>query len=363
MRHRRPLPTLLFAAGLAATSAVAIPLLLAPHASAAPVRFGAVLLASEETTPVAATDAAALGTADMTVDAATGSICVSIALTGLSGPFLMAHIHAGGPGVAGAVVVPLPAGTSSSSGCVDTTPAQAAAIAAAPNSFYVNVHTAASAGGAARGQLTTNIFDASLSGATEVPGPGDPDGTGSAVVAVDGTNNRLCVTTQVANIILPATAEHIHIGAAGVAGGVVVGLTAPASANAGSCGSGSAAVIAAIIAAPTGHYLNTHTSDFPGGAIRGQLSARVASIPAIAPVPAATNVGPVISLVPPTTIAPTTTAAPVTTAAPTTTGAPVTTTTTPTSTTTLAPATTTTAVAAETAAPAEAVEATPEFTG
>ena len=363
MRERRHhLPKLLLAAGLVAGCALAVPLVLSSHASAAPVRFGAVLLASEETTVVSPSDTAAVGTADMTIDAATGSVCVSIAATGLSGPFLMAHIHSGAPGVAGPVVVPLPAGGTTASGCVTTTTAQASAIASAPNAFYVNIHTAASPGGAARGQLTSAIYNAALSGPAEVPGPGDPDGTGSAVVAVDDTNNRACVTTQVANIVLPATGEHIHNGAVNAAGPVVVPLTAPAIASAGSCGAASAAIIAAIIAAPTNHYFNTHTTDFPGGAIRGQLSARVASVPEV--IDPAPVTGPVISLVPPTTVATTTTAAPPTTAAPATTAVATTVATTvaPTTTVTTIAPTTTTLAAAE-AAPAEAVEATPAFTG
>ena len=160
MPPTRRRPSTAVAVGLAIAGALTIPLVAAQHASAAPVQCSAVLLASDETTPVTAADAAAVGTADVTIDAATGQICVAIATSGLSGAITAAHIHSGGAGVAGPVVVPLPTGTGTASGCAESTPTQAASIVAAPNMFYVNVHTAANAGGAARGQLTASVFAA-----------------------------------------------------------------------------------------------------------------------------------------------------------------------------------------------------------
>lgn len=252
-------------------------LLPAMRAEAAPQTLGAVAAASEEPTAVAAGDAAAAATVDLTVDGVTGDICVQSAITGLSGPITMAHIHTGGPGVNGPVFVTLPFTATGVSGCATATPAQAQSILAAPNGFYFNAHTAASPAGAIRGQLSTTLFNASLTGAAEVPGPGDPDGAGSAVVAIDATANRACVLTTVSAIDLPATMAHIHSGAVGVAGPVVVPLTAPATATSASCGTATAAIISAIVASPVGHYVNVHTAAFTGGAIRGPLSLRTAS--------------------------------------------------------------------------------------
>ena len=61
-----------------------------------------------------------------------------------------------------------------------------------------------------------------MTGAAEVPGPGDPDGSGFFAAVVKG--DMLCYVIA-ANRVEPATA--VHAAPAGVAGGIVVGLRAP----------------------------------------------------------------------------------------------------------------------------------------
>ena len=68
------------------------------------------------------------------------------------GPGLAAHIHKGGAGKAGPVVVPFGA-RFKREGCMTTTAAVAKTIAAKPAAYYVNVHTAKFPAGAIRGQL------------------------------------------------------------------------------------------------------------------------------------------------------------------------------------------------------------------
>ena len=109
-----------------------------------------------------------------------------------------------------------------------------------------------------------------LTGAAEIPGPGDADGIGAAVIAIDTDADRICWLLAVKRIQLPATAAHIHVGAAGVSGPVVVGLTAP-NAFGISFGCTVNAAADAIAADPAAYYVNVHTTDFPAGAIRGQL--------------------------------------------------------------------------------------------
>ncbi|HEX6098650.1 MAG TPA: CHRD domain-containing protein [Thermoanaerobaculia bacterium] len=109
-------------------------------------------------------------------------------------------------------------------------------------------------------------YSATLTGPAEVPGPGDTDGLGFAVVTVDGTHIHYTVFAQ--NIGAP-TAAHIHTGAAGVAGGVVVPL------NVNTLTNGTADITQELAnqinANPSGFYVNVHNAEFPNGAIRGQL--------------------------------------------------------------------------------------------
>jgi hypothetical protein len=66
----------------------------------------------------------------------------------------MAHIHKAPAGANGPVAVPFTAPTNGASeGCATVAPDVAAAIAADPAGYYVNVHNAAFPGGAVRGQL------------------------------------------------------------------------------------------------------------------------------------------------------------------------------------------------------------------
>jgi len=126
--------------------------------------------------------------------------------------------------------------------------------------------------GAVTGEMTT--FSTTLSGAALIPGPGDPDGTGTADVSVDLTNNQLCYTLVVQNITLPADMAAVHSGATGESGDVVIALdVAPdASGNASSCVSADAAVLSGISQNPAGFYIAIHNSEFPDGAVRGQIS-------------------------------------------------------------------------------------------
>ena len=112
----------------------------------------------------------------------------------------------------------------------------------------------------------------SLTGNAEVPGPGDPDGTGTATIRLRAGEGRVCFQLNVSAITLPAGAAHIHVGVAGQSGDIVVPLTAPsASGAAAGCVNVSRSLVAAILANSHGYYVNVHTSDFPNGAVRGQL--------------------------------------------------------------------------------------------
>jgi hypothetical protein len=107
-----------------------------------------------------------------------------------------------------------------------------------------------------------------------VPGPGDPDGSGTASLRFNPGQGEVCFELTVSNIGLPATGAHIHVGTETEAGDVVVPLDpAPdASGSASGCVSADPALIQAIMQNPEGYYVNVHNEEFPDGAVRGQLS-------------------------------------------------------------------------------------------
>jgi len=127
-----------------------------------------------------------------------------------------------------------------------------------------------------------------LTGAQEVPGPGDTDGTGIAEITIDpvaASGSQLCYDLAVSNITLPAAGAHIHEGGTDVAGpivvtlgtpdatGVAVGCVADGDFNLGNSGDPDiATLLADILANPGDYYVNVHTSDFSAGAVRGQLA-------------------------------------------------------------------------------------------
>jgi CHRD domain len=119
-------------------------------------------------------------------------------------------------------------------------------------------------------------FSTALTGAAEVPGPGDPDASGTAFITLNQGQGEVCFDLSWAGIDGTVTAAHIHVGPAGVAGPVVVPLFSGAFAgtdSASACISGvSEELIKAIRHDPANYYVNVHSTVFPAGAIRGQLS-------------------------------------------------------------------------------------------
>jgi hypothetical protein len=119
-------------------------------------------------------------------------------------------------------------------------------------------------------------YSVALDGDNEVP-PADPDGMGTAAVTVNSSTGQVCVNVTT-TAIEPIQAMHIHEGAAGVNGPVVVDFAVTSGTTAAKCVTVSASQAAAVNAAPTGFYLNVHTATYPDGAIRGQLAPRGNSI-------------------------------------------------------------------------------------
>lgn len=111
-------------------------------------------------------------------------------------------------------------------------------------------------------------LSAALTGPVETP-KGDPDGTGQFTARLNPGHSQLCYTLTSAMIAAP-TAAHIHIGKAGEAGPPVLPLAAQATTE--TCISIEKALVGKILADPAGYYVNVHNAEFPGGAVRGQLT-------------------------------------------------------------------------------------------
>lgn len=119
-------------------------------------------------------------------------------------------------------------------------------------------------------ESTGKPFDVTLNGESEVPGPGDQDGKGTATIRINPGQQQLCYTLTVTDI-QAATAAHIHEAPVGEAGGVVVNLQFSGTSNE-TCIEVSRDLARDIIRNPADYYVNVHNAEFPDGAVRGQLS-------------------------------------------------------------------------------------------
>jgi hypothetical protein len=138
---------------------------------------------------------------------------------------------------------------------------------------------------------TNTLLEAQLTGRSQVPADGsrgmvgDPNGRGEAYVfGIDGDPTTLCYVLTVDKVaeleLAPGNgrAAHIHRGAEGTNGPVEVNLAWPQDGQAADCltegeaGKGlDPGEVQAILADPQGYYVNVHNTEYPNGAVRGQL--------------------------------------------------------------------------------------------
>lgn len=152
-------------------------------------------------------------------------------------------------------------------------PSSAPAASAPPEAQDLNAAIA-------RARQTPIFLAAQLNGRNEVqvagkPAVGDKDGSATGIVRVQG--NRVTFAFSWKNITAP-TLGHIHQGAAGTNGDVKVPLFTTAMPDTADSAAGAVTVSDPTIADqlrsnPAGFYLNLHSKEFPGGAVRGQLRA------------------------------------------------------------------------------------------
>ncbi len=252
--------------------------------------YGGPMTGAQET-PAVATSATGQGT--FVISASGSTITYLVTYSGLSGTVSAAHIHTGAPGIKGGAILPLAAGPSPMSGTLSaadftvsgsvTTFAQAVADIRAGTTYF-NLHTAANPGGEIRGQMLAagDAYFADINGFQENPAVAtSASGRGTAVISADGSTITYVVTYGGLSGTL--NAAHIHTGAAGSNGGVILPLTAGPSPMTGTLTTANFAAsgavttfvqaVAAIRAGTT--YFNLHTSANPGGEIRGQIGVTV----------------------------------------------------------------------------------------
>lgn len=120
-------------------------------------------------------------------------------------------------------------------------------------------------------QKSGTPLSATLLGANEAPNAGDPDGMGYAELTLNQGQGTITYTIQVMGINTP-TAAHIHEAGAGMAGPVIIALNAPVNGMSSGVVRLSKEQIKEIRQNPEMYYVNVHNAQFPGGALRGQLS-------------------------------------------------------------------------------------------
>jgi hypothetical protein len=129
-------------------------------------------------------------------------------------------------------------------------------------------------------QLSTVLLGGNEVSDAGLANAGDPDGGGMATVLIRDTT--LCYGILVSGIDTP-TAAHIHEGAAGVNGAIVVPLARPETGDPGESSECvddvDAALLDRIRQNPLGFYVNVHNDVYPGGAVRGQLFGSVPAPP------------------------------------------------------------------------------------
>lgn len=129
-------------------------------------------------------------------------------------------------------------------------------------------------------QCGTNTLMATLTGSSQVPAVSTAGG-GSVRLVLDPLTGRITGTWGVGALSAGITGAHIHQGAAGTNGPVVVDFTPATPSNGGSyvtVTTVAPSLVAAILANPSSFYVNVHTSTNPSGEIRGQLACAPAGV-------------------------------------------------------------------------------------
>jgi hypothetical protein len=193
----------------------------------------------------------------------------------LSGPANAAHVHVAPRGQPGPVRIPLCAPCTS--GATGTANIDATVLAAIQSDgAYVNVHTSLNPAGEIRDQVSpVASIRTTLRASQERPKPkGNVKralGTFTATVKKEGSTATVTWRLTFSRLTGRAVAAHIHSGARGRSGPVIVPLCAPCRSGVRGTASVNESVLNALEAGRA--YVNVHTRRNPAGEIRGQIAA------------------------------------------------------------------------------------------
>jgi Cu/Zn superoxide dismutase len=249
----------------------------AARSQATTLRIAANMAAANETPTPKGDVGAARGTftATLTKTDTGAELSWRLEFSNLSGNAIAAHIHVAPRGTAGPVRVPLCAPCTS--GVTGTATINADVLDAILNDrAYVNVHTPTNPAGEIRDQvgIVANAKTA-LRASQERPKPKGnlrkAKGTFTATITRTGTSGVIVWRLTFSKLSGRAVAAHIHSGARGKAGPVIVPLCAPCRNGARGRATVSETVLNALESGRT--YVNIHTKKNAAGEIRGQLAA------------------------------------------------------------------------------------------
>jgi hypothetical protein len=270
-------PHLLAGAALALAFALAAVGGAAARSQADTLKVGAAMTAANETPTPKGDVSKARGTftATLTKSGTGGQLAWRLEFSNLSGNAIAAHIHVAARGASGPVRVPLC--SPCTSGVTGTAPITAEVMDAILNDrAYVNVHTPTNPAGEIRDQISiAAAVKTTLTASQERPRPkgklAKAKGTFTATVSRSGSSGVITWKLTFSKLSGKATAAHIHAGARGKAGPVIVPLCTACRSGAHGRTTVNESVLNALESGRT--YVNVHTKKNPAGEIRGQIAA------------------------------------------------------------------------------------------
>lgn len=227
--------------------------------------FNVQMSPAQEVPPSAS---AATGSGLLILDPASRKFTARITVSGMAAT--AAHIHTGAAGVNGPVIFPL-SQTAAGSGvwvaAPDATMTEAHVVMLRAGGLYFNAHSAAFPNGEIRGQIGRNVGFARLVAAEEVP-PTSSLATGTGTLVIDPTTRAASGSITLSG--MTAAAAHVHLGATGTNGPIIVPLTS--AGNTWSVPANTRLTAEQFAAYKQGNlYYNAHSTLFPNGEIRGQI--------------------------------------------------------------------------------------------